>query len=82
MPIKKSLGFEATLVKSFTVKDAPKPNMISANATGAIEVTMPILFYPLNVYTNEIGKKKEVYEIYKRFKTFLKNLALLLKTCL
>ena len=42
MPIKKSLGFEATLVKSFTVKDAPNPNMISANAIGAIVVTIPI----------------------------------------
>ena len=42
MPIKKSLGFEATLVKSFTVKDAPNPNMISAKATGAIVVTIPI----------------------------------------
>ena len=42
MPIKKSLGFEATLVKSFTVKDAPNPNMISANAIGAIVVTIPM----------------------------------------
>ena len=42
MPIKKSFGFEATLVKSFTVKDAPNPNMISAKATGAIVVTIPM----------------------------------------
>ena len=42
MPIKKSFGFEATLVKSFTVKDAPNPNMISANAIGAIVVTIPM----------------------------------------
>ena len=42
MPIKKSLGLEATLVKSFTVRDAPNPNMISAKATGAIVVTIPI----------------------------------------
>jgi hypothetical protein len=42
MPIKKSLGFEATLVKSFTVKDAPNPNMISAKAIGAIVVTIPM----------------------------------------
>ena len=42
MPIKKSLGFEATLVKSFTVRDAPNPNMISAKAIGAIVVTIPM----------------------------------------
>jgi hypothetical protein len=42
MPIKKSFGFEATLVKSFTVKDAPNPNMISAKAIGAIVVTIPM----------------------------------------
>ena len=42
MPIKKSLGFEATLVKSLTVKDAPNPNMISAKAIGAIVVTIPM----------------------------------------
>ena len=42
IPIKKSLGFEATLVKSFTVKDAPNPNMISAKAIGAIVVTIPM----------------------------------------
>ena len=42
MPIKKSLGFEATLVKSFTVKDAPNPNIISAKAIGAIVVTIPM----------------------------------------
>ena len=40
MPIKKSLGFEATLVKSFTVKDAPSPSMINDRAIGAIVVTM------------------------------------------
>ena len=49
MPIKKSLGFEATLVKSLTVKDAPNPNMISAKAIGAIVVTIPMT--PLcNIY--------------------------------
>ena len=44
MPIKKSLGFEATLVKSFTVRDAPNPNMISAKAIGAIVVTILMTF--------------------------------------
>ena len=42
MPIKKSLGLCATLVKSLTVKDAPNPNMISAKAIGAIVVTIPM----------------------------------------
>ena len=42
MPIKKSLGFEATLVKSLAVKDAPKPSIISARAIGAIVVTIPM----------------------------------------
>ena len=40
IPIKKSLGLWATLVKSLTVKDAPNPNIISANAIGAIVVTI------------------------------------------
>ena len=52
MPIKKSLGFEATLVKSFAVKDAPNPNMISAKAIGAIVVTIPMT--PLCKLTNLI----------------------------
>ena len=42
MPIKKSLGLEATLVKSLTVNDAPNPNMIRAKAIGAIVVTIPM----------------------------------------
>ena len=41
-PTKNSLGFWKTLVKSFTVKDAPRPNIIKANATGAIVVTIPM----------------------------------------
>ena len=53
MPIKKSLGFEATLVKSFTVKEAPSPNMISAKAIGAIVVTIPMI--PLcNINNNNL----------------------------
>ena len=64
MPIKKSLGFEATLVKSFTVKDAPNPNMISANATGAIVVTIPMTpLCNINRYNLE-----DFYKLIKKFK--------------
>ena len=42
-PTKKSLGFLNTLKKSWNVKDAPKPNINNAKATGAIVVTIPIL---------------------------------------
>ena len=49
MPIKKSLGFEATLVKSLTVKDAPSPNIINAKAIGAIVVTIPMSLFTLKL---------------------------------
>ena len=39
---------------SLTVKDAPNPNMISANATGAIVVTIPMTpLYNINYYNLE-----------------------------
>ena len=54
IPIKKSLGLWATLVKSFTVKDAPSPSMISANAIGAIVVTIPMTpLYKVDLYNIE-----------------------------
>ena len=81
MPIKKSLGFEATLVKSFTVKDAPNPNMISAKAIGAIVVTIPICD-SAKKYSGYFIKDKEDYEIVKRLRTLRKNFALFLKTSL
>ena len=42
-PTKNSFGCWNTLVKSFTVKDAPRPNIINASANGAMVVTIPIL---------------------------------------
>ena len=48
-PTKNSLGFLKTLVKSLTVNDAPSPNIINANANGAIVVTIPMT--PLSNYT-------------------------------
>ena len=37
----KIFGILNTLVKSFTVKDAPNPSMINAKAPGAIVVSYP-----------------------------------------
>ncbi len=46
-PTKNSFGCWNTLVKSFTVKDAPSPNIINAKANGAIVVTIPMT--PLSI---------------------------------
>ena len=51
-PIKNSLGFWTTLVKSLTVKDAPSPSIINAKAIGAIVVTIS------NFPQNEINKEQ------------------------
>ena len=73
-----SFGFWNTLVKSLTVKEAPRPSIIKANAIGAIEVT--ICIYDISViYIHIIIKEVQVYEINKRLSVFLKNLDLSLK---
>ena len=41
-PTAKSLGLLITLKKSFVVKPKPNPNIINANASGAIFVTISI----------------------------------------
>ena len=40
IPTKKSLGIVITLLKSWIVRPNPRPNMINANAIGAILVTI------------------------------------------
>ena len=43
-PTKKSFGFLSILVKSFSVRPRPNPNIINANTIGAILVTISIFF--------------------------------------
>ena len=40
IPTEKSFGFVITLLKSWIVSPSPRPNMINANAMGAMFVTI------------------------------------------
>ena len=42
-PMKKSLGFFTTLVKSEIVRPRPKPNIIIARQIGAIDLAISII---------------------------------------
>tara|TARA_B100000123_G_C25427950_1_gene295947 strand:+ start:13 stop:501 length:489 start_codon:yes stop_codon:yes gene_type:complete len=76
-PTINSFGLRNTLVKSFTVKDAPRPNIINASANGAIVVTIPMT--PYKYLFREPFNLLKIYEITRRFKIFRINLALFLK---
>ena len=47
IPIEKSFGVVITLLKSWIESPSPRPNIINANAIGAIDVTIPMI--PLSI---------------------------------
>ena len=67
-PTKNSFGFWNTLVKSFTVSDAPKDNIINANANGAIVVTIPMT--PLNKLSPQMITYKKIKKLQEDLKPY------------